>query len=1084
MFFIGWYVVVQVLSLLATPIAFVCFHSCRDRGWAYAKAIGIMVPLYIAWLLAHTGISYSFLLLAFGVLVMAVLSLALLWNRRTEVSDWFRREWRRVAAIEFIFLAALIFFGTVRAYNPEIESTFRGYGSEKFMDIMFVNSVHQSDAFPPHDAWFAGKPVNYYWYGYYVCSALCKLSGIPTHIGYNLALVTIYALTTMMAFALAWHLTGRWWAGLCGALALTVAGNPQGFRLFVGWGTDAVSGVRYIWDCSRVINPPGHTINEFPYFSFLWGDLHGHVTSLPFTVLILACAACLWVKRGDPISTWILAPLLTALAYGTAIACNNWDLPAYAGVIVLTSLVFFPRSPTTRSSLAWAGSATLQRVAVVAVGYAMFLPFFAAFDAPKKSLNWGITTKTPMVEFLSMFGYPALLVGTFLVWLFIRSVLRDKRSVWWTVGFTVAVLVPIGLWASHWHTVRFESATAFDPQKMFLLTGLLLAGLFLLVREILRLLFPGFLERDTADASDTALAPVGTPQSYRFVAIILFVALSILLATEYVAVSDFYGKANERMNTLFKFHFEAWTMLAIAGAWILALMLGRPWVLFAKGSRWLKILWCVPWLVVACFCLTFTVRGTAIKTDRGHPSIKDRVAPTLDGRLWLAREHPEDLVVIQWLLENGKTQDPEKNVPFILEAISGDAYSYFGRISAFTGFPAVLGWPNHEGIWRSHNPEVERRKREGRKIFTSAKLGESCRLAEKYQVDYIILGGLEKKEFRARRLREKFLPHTKEVFAVGETTVRSSWSGPCDEFEQVQFDGIIDRTGERPPVAQQPPPVILTLGEQPGELNEPRGVAFGPDGRLYVTDSRSFRLQVYSPQGVLERAIPDPSDSNPRAQLGGQYGGPSDVAVAADGSVYVADTWGSIPGGGFGRIVKYDPEGKFVTEWAKPNGFYGPRGIAVADDGEVYVADTGNKRVQVFEENGTFIRMWGQEGEGPGEFNEPVGITVQGEQVFVCDTGNHRIQAFTLEGRWLFEFVPYGWGGNVVSVEPHISLDSQGGIYLTDSTQGLVQVFSPQGDPIRKCYGGLSRPTGIDVLGDLCMVAETSAHRVRILSLE
>ena len=111
---------------------------------------------------------------------------------------------------------------------------------------------------------------------------------------------------------------------------------------------------------------------------------------------------------------------------------------------------------------------------------------------------------------------------------------------------------------------------------------------------------------------------------------------------------------------------------------------------------------------------------------------------------------------------------------------------------------------------------------------------------------------------------------------------------------------------------------------------------------------------------------------------------------------------------------------------------------------------------------------------------EPVGIAVRGEQVYVCDTGNQRVQVFSLRGEWLFEFIPYGWGGHTQSIEPHLSVDEQGNIYLTDSTRGRLEIFSPKGDPIRKCFTGLSRPTGVDAFGDRCAVAETTANRVRI----
>jgi DNA-binding beta-propeller fold protein YncE len=486
-------------------------------------------------------------------------------------------------------------------------------------------------------------------------------------------------------------------------------------------------------------------------------------------------------------------------------------------------------------------------------------------------------------------------------------------------------------------------------------------------------------------------------------------------------------------------------------------------------------------------CFFFTVKGTQIKTDRSYADMKGRVAPTFDGRIWLAKDHPEDLAIIQWLQENGKNGDTNGKPPTILEAISDETYSYFGRISAFTGFPAVIGWANHEGIWRSHNAKVNKHKQDGRMIFNSQKLGESCRLTKEYGIDFIVLGELERQEFPVRLLKGKFLPYTDVVFATGESSIRSKWNRSCEELDNVHPEGIVDRTDETPPATVKALPVIATIGG-PGEtFKEPRGLSFGPDGRLYICDSRNYRIQVYSSEGIFERTIPDPSETSERAKLGSQeWGGPGDVAVAEDGAVYVADTWGSPPPpqGGYGRIVKYDNRGKFLSEWASPQGFFGPRGLALADNGDVYVSDTGNKRVQVFDKDGRFLRVWGGEGNSPGQFIEHVGMAVRGEQVYVCDTGNQRVQVFSTAGQQLFQFIPYGWGGNAVGVEPHLSVDGQGNIYLSDSFKGYLEVFSPQGDPILKYFRGLSRPSGIEVSGNRGAVSELGSNTVKVFSIE
>lgn len=1169
MYFIWWYIVLQALAVLGAPMAFVCFHRCADRGWAFAKLIGFMLPFYLVWLLAHAGLAYGTGLVLLSVVAMAVVSFLIARARYKELSAWLGSAWPRLLALEAVFLAAYLGFGIIRAYNPEIESRFQGYGSEKLMDIMLVNSVHLSATFPPNDAWCAGRTINYYWYGYYLCSAMCKLTGIPTHVGYNLSLVTAAALAALGAYALAWHLAARWWAGVCAAVSLIVLGNPHSFRLLVGWGIEKQTEARYLWDCSRVINPPGRTINEFPYWSFLWGDLHGHVTSLPFTVLVLACAACIWLAPGVPLMTWLLSLLIMAVAYGTAVACNNWDLPAYALVLVFSTVAFAPVRGTVADYVRWALSAVVQRVAVVALGLLAIAPFLLNFIAPQKSLNWNIHSKTPVDEFLSMFGYFAVVMAAYLTLCLWRTVARCRAWVWAPVLACAVGLIPVGWYLSGLHTVRDAQPPTFDPSKAFLISGLLLAAIVLVKAELIRLLYPHVVERADAPADEGPAALAAA----RFVGAITLVALCIILGTEYVAVSDFYGKDNERMNTLFKFHIQAWTLLSIAGGWIVAQVLGggyatlRAWAqrapLAASALGWaLQIaavvvgvvvalcfsgalvefkdkapatyhlvasllvlvgvvawfivervcrrgvdavlvnaargLFCVAWGAVILLCLTFTVVATGIKTNRQHRDVAGRVAPTFDGRIWLAKDHPDDLAMIQWLQANGKADDLAKNgAPWILEAIADESYGYFSRISSFTGFPAVLGWPNHEGIWRREedakarerrpdDPSLADRKREGRMIYSSLRLGEVCRLVEKYKIDYIIAGELERKEFGADVIAKKFLPHTPELFASGNSSIRGPFTRSCDELDKVEMEGVLERRVDKaPPISPRALPTRLTLTGGATPFNEPRGVAIGPDNSVYVVDSKNGRVVVFDAEGQQTRVIPDAGETNPRAKLTTEYSGPCDVAVASDGRVYVADTWGKpADRDGYGRIVVYDAQGLFAREWVGPSGMFGPRGIALAALGDVYVTDTGNKRVLVFDRDGGYKLTWGASGEGRGEFNEPVGIAVAGDRVYVCDTGNYRVQVFNLVGNWVAEFAPYGWGGHIPGVEPHIAVDDQGRVYLTDSSNGRLQVFGPAGDPIQKFYGGLVKPIGVDVRGASGVVVEMDARQAQVFTLE
>ncbi|MGD0750819.1 MAG: flippase activity-associated protein Agl23 [Anaerolineales bacterium] len=195
-----------------------------------------------------------------------------------------------------------------------------------------------------------------------------------------------------------------------------------------------------------------------------------------------------------------------------------------------------------------------------------------------------------------------------------------------------------------------------------------------------------------------------------------------------------------------------------------------------------------------------------------------------------------------------------------------------------------------------------------------------------------------------------------------------------------------------------------TSGNSRGQLNAPRGLAVAPDGSLYVADSRNHRIEHFDATGNLIQTFGQISPGCPYATVPpanvpiGTFCEPWGVAVSPDGQwVYVADTWNH-------RIQKLSASGTAIKTWGTPNydpvssgnfGLWGPRGIAVDSQGHVLVADTGNKRIIVYDADGNFISQFGGEGTAAGQFDEPVGLALDAQgNLYVADTWNQRIQVF------------------------------------------------------------------------------------------
>ena len=242
---------------------------------------------------------------------------------------------------------------------------------------------------------------------------------------------------------------------------------------------------------------------------------------------------------------------------------------------------------------------------------------------------------------------------------------------------------------------------------------------------------------------------------------------------------------------------------------------------------------------------------------------------------------------------------------------------------------------------------------------------------------------------------------------------------------------------------------------------QPRGLTVSTDGTLYVADTANHQIWHLNQQGDLLHRWGE------QGSAPGEFQEPGDLAVDEAGNIYVADTWNH-------RIQKFDAQGKYLTSWgsygeylvgdARGNGvFYGPRGIAVGPDEELFVTDTGNKRVQVFDTEGNFLREFGGAGSAPGQLNEPVGIEVSSTgEVYVADTWNERVQTFTAAGEFLRQWDVNGWEIANPEVKPHLALDNQQNVYLTDFTHNRILSFDAQGNFLTSLSGGtLFFPTGI-----------------------
>ncbi|MEM5774496.1 MAG: NHL repeat-containing protein, partial [Anaerolineaceae bacterium] len=287
-----------------------------------------------------------------------------------------------------------------------------------------------------------------------------------------------------------------------------------------------------------------------------------------------------------------------------------------------------------------------------------------------------------------------------------------------------------------------------------------------------------------------------------------------------------------------------------------------------------------------------------------------------------------------------------------------------------------------------------------------------------------------------------------------------------------------------------PDVVIGSAGSGAGQFASPRDVAVAPDGSIYVADQYNHRIQHFSETGELLHMWGSFGNINENTALPGTFNEPWGVAVGADGSVYVSDTWNY-------RIQKFTADGQFIKEWGYSgqgetgDSFYGPRGIAVSSDGKLFVADTGNKRIVVFSTEGDFLTQFGSTGMDIGEFDEPVDVALDEQgNVYVTDTWNQRVQVFTPTANG--DYYPVlsweinGWFSQSIENKPFIAVDSANRyVYVTDPEGYRVLQFDTAGRFIRGWgdfstdISGFGLPIGINVdAAGRVWVSDTGNNRV------
>jgi YYY domain-containing protein len=588
-------------------------------------------------------------------------------------------------------------------------------------------------------------------------------------------------------------------AGLAGVLFVVVIGNLDG-AIQVGHGVwrvlfeSASFGDFDFWRSSRMMppDPPGFEITEFPFFTFLFADLHAHLMALPFTLLVIGIALAVvlgGVRRGRH---WGAAEIARLVVLGIAVhslrLLNTWDLPTYLllGAFAIALGEYFAHgglgfAPVVR--------AIAKAAIMFLAGFIAFLPYQLTYETFFNSVE-RTTNTTVLWQYLAITGLFVFIIGSYLLW--------DTRR-WWLR--LLALTVSRVRWLRE-AVIASESPNPPEDAPRVTTERVLTI--------ILALLLIGFV------ATAAVSSPLGSTVPFLIAVVALglvavwrwladfrpdapYLAFAGLLALAAFCVSiglDIVRVEGDidRMNSVFKFYLQVWVMLALASAYLLWRLIAAaaPWSLrtilesVTPSGVWvrdrrgasspLRAAWSAGLTALLISALVYPVLGTQ---DRLRDRFDGNMTPlTLDGAAYVAGatfrdengaiDLSKDFEGIRWLRQN------VEGSPVILEAVT-PTYRWGGRVSIYTGLPAVFGWQWHQEQQRwDYRHEVAERIRDVNRIYETGSNTEALALLHEYGVRYVYLGQVERSYYSAAGLAkfdDLLGGALEQVFSNGETTI-------------------------------------------------------------------------------------------------------------------------------------------------------------------------------------------------------------------------------------------------------------------------------------------------------------------------
>jgi len=758
-----WYGVFLLLGVATLPLINKYFSEWKDKGYGISKFIGLAIVTLPLWFLSNFKIiPFTQTTVIFFLVGYIGLSVWYAWKTKYTLT---RSTIKIIIFEEILFLLIFMLWTFIRSTNSQVE------GTEKMMNIAFMNSIFRSEYFPVVDPWYYGGYINYYHIGHYMFTFVSKLTNIPISFAYNFALNTIAGFSFIATFSIIIKLInstskaklkGSIFAGLLGASWMCFGAN---FHYLYKWIEAVFSSKTFeYWfpEGTRIIT---NVIDEFPGYSIPLGDLHGHYLGMPFLIIMIALLIVSYeIKIGtkEKIRFNLTISILVCVLYGI----NSWDFitTIFMFSVVHAYQVFITYKKWQDRILVF----LVTTASLLVIGCIFLIPYLINFHPPVGGIGIvPIGQTSEILPWIQMWGTFVLI--TFMYFLtrtfWHRNLLLRIISLF---GLSLVFLIPIIGKVKSLYTVEGFMNFKLVDNYQNLIGDWIVAIISIAVFISLLLALFKFLRitiQVKADRYET------------FVNLMLFVCFALLLGVEILFVQDIFYRSNPpyfRTNTVFKFYYHTWIIWAILCSYFSYKIFDT--YLSSKSIKLKVIGSFLSYIIIILYIGSIAYAFDSIRDfypflkydNNKYASLQEltsadagdhiKIYDSIDGNDYIKDNHPGDYALMQWFNKNVQGR------PTVVEAV-GEAYSYYSRFSSNIGVVSIMGWPTHEWQWRSNtvakvgdagsivyedkaSVDAFARKDEVEQIYTTTSLEDLKGLIAKYNVEYIIVGELERDAYK------------------------------------------------------------------------------------------------------------------------------------------------------------------------------------------------------------------------------------------------------------------------------------------------------------------------------------------------